>query len=152
MAKASIWDTPIKEEESQEREYPVLEPGKYDFEVIDVQPKEYIPRATSKIGRCAQIDIRLRVEGDQDVNVFEKLFSDPKTAWKMNQFAKSIGIYSDGMTPGDIIKRAKGCIGKAEFDLEEYNGKKRNTVKAYIEQKQEAAPSASAIDNEDLPF
>lgn len=145
---ADIWGTTLTAGEEQTGEYPVLPAGTYTFEVENIVGKEYTPKPTSKIGHCAQIDLRLRCEGPAtDVRVFESLFSDPNTIWKMTQFAKCIGVYYEGMTPRDLLKAAEGGIGKANLIIEEYNGKKRNRVKAYLAQEKTEAPNT-----DNLPF
>lgn len=148
---ASIWDETINDNTSSERrEYPVLPEGRYQFEVVKVTGNEFQPRVGSKIGKCAEIDVQLRVEGkDQDVNVFDRLYSDPRTIWKMTAFAKCIGIFEAGMTPGQILRKSEGCIGQADITLrpatDEYPA--RNEVKSYIVPAAKAAP-----EKDDLPF
>lgn len=141
-----IWDTPL-EDKPMEGDYPVLEAGTYNFEVIDAEAKEYTPSATSKIGRCAEVTLKLRVEGkidgkDKDVTVFDRLYSDPKTQWKIVSFAKCIGIWKDGMNIRDIINKCATEIGQCELGINEYNGKKSNRVQKYIEKEKK----------DDLPF
>lgn len=148
----SIWDTPIQAEAQQgDRDFPVLAPGVYEFEVTDATGKEYKAKPGGKIGNCAQISVRLRCESKEaDVNVFEELFSDPKMAWKMEAFCKCIGIYRKGITPGEVIKEAAGNIGKCELYVDEYNGKKRNKVRKWIEKPAASKPARGNSD--DLPF
>ena len=141
---SDFWNTPVSDTQV-DNDFPVLDPGTYEFEVVKVTPKEYIPKPTSKIGRCGQIDLQLRV--NENVYVFESLFTDPSTSWKIGQFAKSIGIYYQGITPGEVIKKCVGMIGEAELNVEEYNGRRRNRVRRYIEKKEEPVVSP-----DDLPF
>ena len=148
---AGIWDEEIKDNQSGERnEYPTLPEGTYQFEVVKVTGKEYQPRLGSKIGKCAEIDVQLRVEGEKaDVHVFDRLYSDPKTIWKMTAFAKCLGIFEAGMTPGQLLRKSEGCIGKAHIILRPATGEyaARNEVKAYIPQETTTKDS-----EEDLPF
>ena len=146
---ASIWDAELKDTQEESREYPTLPEGTYEFEVMNVTGKEYQPKPGSKIGRCAEIDIQMRVEGNgQEVTVFDRLYSDPRTVWKMTAFAKCVGIFSDGMTPGQLLRKANGTIGKAHFTLRpatnEYAA--RNEVKAYI------AQEPKKVESDELPF
>lgn len=141
---ASIWD--VKLNNDTKNEYPVAKPGEYEFEVENVTGKEYTPSATSKIGKCAEIDLRLRVETPEgDVRVFDRLYSDPTTVWKMTAFAKSIGIFQEGMTPGDVLRKAHGQIGKAFIKVTPANERysERNEVGRYIEKPKK---------EEELPF
>ena len=142
---ASIWDAKATDTQPTQTDYPVLEPGIYEFEVVNSKLKEYFPKPTSKIGHCAQLDVRLQI--NDRFNVFESLFFDPNTAWKVAKFAKSIGLYhADGVGPAELDKNCVGKIGEAEIVVEEYNGRKRNRVKTFIEKKE---PVVSA---DDLPF
>jgi hypothetical protein len=145
-----IWDTKMNDEATVKSDFPVAEPGEYFFQVEKVTGKEYTPKPTSKIGKCAVISLQLRVETPKgDVRVFDRLYSDPTTIWKMTAFAKSIGAFKSGMTPGDLLKAAEGGIGKAYIKLvpatNEYPEK--NEVGRYIEKEE-----PKKVDSEDLPF
>lgn len=147
---ASIWDEKIKDNNNnQENEYPTLPEGTYEFQVVRVTGKEYLPKPGSKIGRCAEIDLQLRVEGDHDVHVFDRLYSDPKTIWKMTAFAKCIGVFEEGMTPGQLLRKCDGGIGNAHIILRPAsNGyAERNEVGKYLPKE-----NKEQKDTEDLPF
>ncbi len=141
---ASIWDTAMKSEATNE--YPVVQPGEYEFQVEKVTGKEYTPKPTSKIGRCAEIDLQLRIDTEKgEVRVFDRLYADPTTIWKMTAFAKCIGVFTEGMTPGDLLRKAEGEIGKAFIKLTPATDRyaERNEVGRYIEKTKE---------KEELPF
>lgn len=149
----SIWDTELVDD-GQDHSYPVADPGVYQFEVVDFKANEYKPKPTSKIGECAEFQLRLRVEAkvdgkDKDVNVFDRLYSDKSTIWKIVQFAKSVGIYTDGMTLKEFYKKAPGTIGTVEIGQRTYNGKLQNEVKSYVVPEKEETP---VINDDDLPF
>ena len=140
----SIWDATLPEDAGGNK---VATPGKNTFQVEKVTAKEFTPKPTSKIkSKCAEIDLQMRVETpDGDVTVFDRLYSDPSTIWKMTAFAKSIGVFKSGMTPGMLMRQCQDGIGQVEVGVREYNGKEQNEVKSYIEK--EEAPS-----NDELPF
>lgn len=149
---ANIWDVTLTDNNTNTtKEFPTLPAGRYQFEVVKVTGKEYQPRAGSKIGRCAELDLQLRVEGEgKEVTVFDRLYSDPKTIWKMTNFAKCIGVFKAGMTPGQLLRAAETNIGWADFTLtpatNEYPA--RNEVKAYV-----VPEGPKALETpEDLPF
>ncbi len=153
MAKNSIWDAKMDDSE-RKSEFPVAQPGEYTFQVEKVVGKEYEPKPGGKIGRCAEIDVRLRVETPEgDVRVFDRLFADPLTIWKMTAFAKSIGVFKTGMNPGQLLRVAEGEIGQAYIKLIPANGQypEKNEVGRYIEKETEV-PQMKSSDNEDLPF
>lgn len=150
---ASIWEEELKEDEIANNEYPTIPAGRYQFEVVKVTGKEYTPKPGSKIGKCAEIDLQLRVEGkDRDVTVFDRLYSDPRTVWKMTAFAKCIGVFEKGMTPGQLLRKSEGQIGEADVLLRpaEGNYPARNEIKSYNAPKEE--PEKEAVKPEDLPF
>jgi hypothetical protein len=115
-----------------------------------VTGKEYTPKPTSKIGKCAVISLQLRIETPKgDVRVFDRLYSDPTTIWKMTAFAKSIGVFKPGMTPGDLLKAAEEGIGRAYIKLIPATSlyPEKNEVGRYIEMEK-----PEKVDNKDLPF
>lgn len=148
---ASIWDVTLEDTTAEQNDYPVLPDGVYEFQVEKVTGKEYLPKPGGKIkNRCAEIDLQMIVEtSEREYRVFDRLYSDPTTAWKMTAFAKSIGEFKTGMTPSELLRKAKDAIGNFRVKTKVYNGKKQNEVKEYIFK--ESAPAAEVSD-EDLPF
>lgn len=150
---ANIWEIELTDDSQQtdKKDFPVLPAGRYEFEVEQATGKEYTPSPTSKIGKCAEIDLRLRVEpaDGSPVLVFDRLYSDPKTIWKMTAFAKCVGIFKAGMTPADVLKACTGCIGIADIKVTPASGQyaAKNEVKAYLPKQ---APTIE--DQKDLPF
>lgn len=145
----SIWDKGLVDTQTN-NEYPVSLPGTYQFEVMNSIAKEYNPKPGGKIEKCAQLNVRLRVEGlDEngkaiDVTVFDNLFSAESTSWKMVAFAKAIGIYHPGMTPKELHANCVGEIGTVDIKVgKDLKGFKRNEVVAYIPKK---------VETEELPF
>ncbi len=147
---ASIWDVTLEDTQATENDYPVLPDGVYEFQVEKVTGKEYVPKPGGKMGRCAEIDIQMRVDTkEREYRVFDRLYSDPTAVWKMTAFAKSIGVFKTGMTPSALLKSADSAIGNFEVKTKVYNGKKQNEVKRYIFK--EPVPEIKVSD-EDLPF
>lgn len=156
----NFWDQKLNDD-GQDHDFPVADPGVYEFEVSKCEAKNYTPKPGSKIGACGMFHVTLRVEAkvdgkDKDVNVFDNLYADPSTQWKIVQFAKCIGVWEPDMTLGTLAKRIEGGIGKVEIGLHEYNGKTSNEVKSYIvpdkDKEYDKAADASPIGADDLPF
>lgn len=165
-----LWNTSIESEGSGGGDFPVAAPGTYYFDTKHCVGKNYVPKPTSKIGKCAEIDLQLSFEAkdkngkDVTVNVFDRLYSDPSTQWKMAAFAKCIGIYHKGITPKEILEALYTTrTGEAEIDVETYNGKERNVIKKYIPDNgggdvkpskpaKAAEPAKPIVDANDLPF
>ena len=145
-----IWDTAMNDETTVKSDFPVAEPGEYVFQVEKVTGKEYTPKPTSKISKCAVISLQLRIETPKgDVRVFDRLYSDPTTIWKMTAFAKSIGVFKPGMTPGDLLKAAEEGIGRAYIKLIPATSlyPEKNEVGRYIEMEK-----PEKVDSKGLPF
>ncbi len=138
----SVWDEVVKDNE-QEEIYPTVPAGEYEFEVVDSKGKEYQPKPGGKLKHCAEIDLRLQIKtaDGTKVNVFDRLYSDPSTQWKMTAFAKSIGIYEENMTPRAFLN-VVGEKGKAFIKLKpatnEYPA--RNEVGKYLPAEQQELP------------
>lgn len=109
--------------------------------------------------------------GSRGPRVFESLIDHASTAWKIDTFLKSAGVAlakGEGFefNEGDARKhRAKfvnpiGLRGWCRLVVEEYpanSGKKKNRVSTFYTNKAKlpalvAAPQATVIDAEDVPF
>ena len=135
----NVWTKPLSGETSEGGGYSLMPPGEHEFTVEASTGHEYKPGPDSKIGHCAQIKLTLIIEGTDTkgksarVKVFDNLFSDPKTEWKMTGFAKAIGSWREGITPWDLTQSA-GAIGRAVLGIEkDRNGIDRNKVIRYLE-------------------
>lgn len=130
---ALSWEDTI----SQESNFTLLEPGEYDYEVIDFAREHY--QGGTKIPECPEADLTLRVidnEGNS-TQVFERLFLVSSMEWKISEFMISIGQ----KTPGEEFKPnwddVLGATGRAEIEVNSYinkNGEERenNRVKKYL--------------------
>lgn len=132
---------------TNEKDYPVLEPGDYVFQVQDAA------HTTSQSGNWMwKLTLRFEQDNGPDVTVFDYLIENDRNMWKFNAFLDSIGSkLTDTNKIGDTI----GDIGKATVEIEK--GKDgfadRNRVKRYIkkeEPKKAKKPKAEPV--EDLPF
>lgn len=147
----SIWDAKL-EDTQESHDYPTLPAGEYFFEVVKASGKEYEPKPGGKLKRCAEIDLQLRIETESGtvVTIFDRLYSDPQTLWKMTAFAKCIDVFRPGMTPGDLLRASQGCFGKAFVKLrpatDQYAAK--NEIGKYIAHE----PVPDTTTSENLPF
>lgn len=145
---ANVWDVTLEDTQNSTNNYPVLPAGVYEFQVEKVTGKEYVPKPGGKMGRCAEIDLQLRIDTpEREFRVFDRLYSDPTAKWKMTKFAKCIGVFREGMTPAELLKAAKDAIGNCEIGIHQYQGKDQNGVKEYIFKE-----PVAEISDEDLPF
>ena len=149
------WDAPLSGDTG---EFPLLPAGEYEYTVSDASGKEYTPRPGGRYGACKQIKLTLIVEGkdtkgkERSIKVFDNLFSDPQAEWRLNSFVKSAGIYTEGMTLGDVVRRAPGSVGRCTIRIHEYNGRKRNEVDRWIIPDPGEEPQDEVTNANDLPF
>ena len=151
----SIWDVSFNNTEEVTYEYRVAEPGTYEFRVDKFDAMDHQAVPGGKIGHCVEFDMQLLIKApidgeEHEVRVFDRLYSDPKTKWKIAQFAKCVGIYHDGIDLQEIYHKALGTKGTAKIGIHEYQGQKSNDVKAYIVS--EDKKQQPEIDPNDLPF
>lgn len=154
---SDIWTTPLSGE-TDSGGFRILPAGEYEFTVKSAVGAEYNPGPNSKIGHCAQIKLTLIIEGkdtrgrESEVHVFDNLFSDPRTQWKMNAFAKATDIWREGMTPWDLTMAA-GAIGRCRLIIGQDNkGRDRNEVDRYIVPTVNVPPGIDEADDGELPF
>lgn len=132
---------------TETNDYPVLEPGTYDFEVKNAE------HTTSSTGNWMwKLTLRFEQENGPDVTVFDYLVENDKNVWKFNSFLDCIGSkLEDTNKLADTI----GEIGKASVDIEKgTNGyQDRNRVKRYLPKEEEKKPSPKKQKaGDDLPF
>lgn len=130
---------------TNEKDYPVLEPGDYVFQVQDAA------HTTSQSGNWMwKLTLRFEQDNGPDVTVFDYLIENDRNMWKFNAFLDSIGSkLEDTNKLADCI----GEVGTASVEVEKgTNGyQDRNRVKRYIPKKEEK-PAKKQKPVDDLPF
>jgi hypothetical protein len=101
-----------------------VEPGDYEVEVVNAV------ETTSK-GRHEMIELKLRTSAGS--YLYDFLVFIPSAYWKIDAFRAATGedvtAQQDVEITGDSLI---GRTGTARLTVEEYNGKKRNKVAAWI--------------------
>ncbi|XHR27642.1 MAG: DUF669 domain-containing protein [Chthoniobacteraceae bacterium] len=125
-----------------------VEPGDYTVEVINAT------ETVSKKG-SDMIELKLKVLPDEAV-FFDHLVFVENAFWKIDAFRAAIG---EIVLPDEEVDiHADDFIGKqgrARLAVEEYNGRKRNTVAAWLVPVPNSTVSPVAKkggDDDDLPF
>lgn len=77
-----------------------------------------------------QIDLTLRTEDGG--TVFDTLYLNAATQWKLVQFAKSIKAFHDGITAEELCHIAEGRTGNVEISTCVLNGNTFDKVDAYL--------------------
>lgn len=114
------WDDEIDDGSS----FILLDPGDYDFKVLDFK-EGY----TDKGIRKGIIDFEVS-NGDQKTTVTEHFVLTKKAAWKIAELLRSVGLKKHGENvKASLMKRTPGLKGRCEIFIDEFVGKKGNTVK-----------------------
>ena len=101
-----------------------VEPGDYPVEVID---------ANETVSKTGHEMIELKLKTSAGSYLYDFLVFIPNAFWKIDSFRAATGETVSPeedveITADDLI----GRTGKARLTVEEYNGKKRNKVVAWI--------------------
>lgn len=90
------WDDEILDD-GEDRDFVVLEPGEYDFEVTQFERAFYTAKAGGKLPDCNEADIIIKISTDQgDAYVKDRFFLVKSTEWRISSFFVSIGMKKHG--------------------------------------------------------
>jgi hypothetical protein len=127
-----------------------IEPGNHHVEVVD---------AIESISKSGHEMIELKLRTSAGSYLYDFLVFIPNAFWKIDAFRAATG---DIVTPDDCVEIFAddliGRSGTARLSVEEYNGRKRNKVAAWITPApagKAAAKSAiqtTSTHNETIPF
>ena len=130
-----------------------VEPGDHPVEVID---------AVESFSRSGHEMIELKLRTSAGSYLYDFLVFIPSAFWKIDSFRAATG---EAVTPEDDVEIVAddliGRTGTARLIVEEYNGKKRNKVAAWLAAKagrMPAMPTAKpatqpkSIEDDDIPF
>jgi hypothetical protein len=137
--------TPFNEEELVT---PSFEPGEYKFKVKELEEK------TSSTGKnMLKVTLMVIKNDGRDFNSYDNMFPD-HVAWRFYRFLKSIGLgdqYKNGEISYDEII---GKYGRADFQYEEYNGKKHLKPKEYLflDVKDAEEEIVEQLKDDEIPF
>lgn len=134
------WDDAI---ENDSPEYILLEEGEYEF-TVDHLDRERHP-GSEKLPPCNKAVLYLNVETPQGVaQVRHNLFMHTRTEGMVCAFFTAIGQRQHGQRITPRWAAVPGAKGRAIFRTREYNGKKYNEVKKFLEPEAPAAAPAYA--------
>ena len=119
-----------------------VEPGDYEVEVVD---------ATETLSKSNHEMIELKLRTSEGSYLYDFLVFIPSAFWKIAAFRAATG---EAVTPEQDVEITAddliGRTGKARLAVEEYNGKKRNKVAAWITGNSNSNQSSPSNSNE--PF
>jgi len=131
-----------------------VEAGDHEVEVVD---------ATETLSRSNHEMIELKLRTSAGSYLYDFLVFTPSAYWKIDAFRAATGetVFPEQaeINAADLVGRS----GRARLVVEEYNGRKRNKVAAWIQpcggrQQAYQAPAArpasgnQAADDDDIPF
>lgn len=143
------WDDEILDD-GEQRDFIVLEPGEYEFEVYNFERAFYTAKADGKLPDCNEADITLKISTDEgDAFVKDKFYLVKACEWKISSFFVSIGLKKHGEPLRMDWNGSIGLTGRCKVTKDK--GTKNdevyfNNVKSYV------APKAKAAGEEDTPW
>ena len=128
------WDDEILDD-GEERDFIVLEPGDYDFEVHSFERAYYTAKPGGKLPDCNEADITIKISTDAgDAYVKDKMFLVKSCEWKISSFFRSIGMKKQGEKVAMRWEEAIGKTGRCKITKTKGNNDDVyfNNVKSYI--------------------
>ncbi|MEI6676247.1 MAG: hypothetical protein WCO57_13830 [Verrucomicrobiota bacterium] len=134
-----------------------VEPGDYEVEIVD---------AVETLSKSGHEMIELKLKTSAGSYLYDFLVFIPNAYWKIDSFRAATG---EAVTPDEeteiMADELIGRTGTARLVIEEYNGKKRNKVVAWLTPKPGRTPAKFApiakpatqfqpksIEDDDIPF
>ena len=131
-----------------------IEPGNHHVEVVD---------AVESISKGGHEMIELKLRTSAGSYLYDFLVFIPNAFWKIDSFRAATG---EEVTPEDDVEITAddliGRTGTTRLIVEEYNGKKRNKVAAWLAPRTGAKPAATpaakpapqpqSVEDDNIPF
>ncbi len=112
-----------------------VEPGDYEVEVVD---------AVETVSKTGHEMIELKLKTSVGSYLYDFLVFIPNAFWKIDSFRAATG---EEVAPEDDVEITGddliGRTGTVRLIVEEYNGKKRNKVAAWLTQRTGSKPAAT---------
>ena len=127
-----------------------VEPGDYEVEVVD---------AIETLSKSGHEMIELKLKTSAGSYLYDFLVFIPSAFWKIDSFRAATG---EEVTPEQDVEitadHVVGRSGAARLVVEEYNGKKRNKVAAWLTgtakpaTQTRSAPQPQSDEDDNIPF
>ena len=135
------WDDEILDD-GEDRDFIILEPGEYDFEVHEFERAFYTAKPDGKLPGCNEADITLKIHTEAgDAYVKDKFYLVKACEWKISSFFRAIGMKQHGEK---VVMNWQGSIGKTgRCKITKDKGTRNddvyfNNVKSYVTPKVKA--------------
>lgn len=127
-AKALPWDGTITIDSG---DFITLEPGEYNFTVVDFQREQY--EGSDKLPACPKAVITCRIDSAMGpVDIKNNLFLTTKTMGLLAAFFTSIGLKKKGEDLKMQWNKVVGATGRCKVSTREYNGNKYNDIQRFL--------------------
>lgn len=115
------WDDVI-EDDGDDRDFVVLEPGEYPFEVASFERGSHEAKPGGKAPTCKKAIIKIRITTDEGVTLItENFLLYKKMEWKISQFFRSLGIKQQGQKAIMKWDSTVGCTGRCKVTKDKGN-------------------------------
>ena len=134
--KVFDWDDEIEYDGEEKKDFVILEPGTYEFEVHAFERGQYTPSKGAKTPPCNQAILTLKISTDQgDCYVKDWIMLASTFEWKASAFFRSIGLKKHGEKLRMKWNESVGCKGRAKIIKKpgDKDGVWFNEVKSYID-------------------
>jgi len=133
------WDDEI---EKDSEGFTLLEPGEYDFEVVNFERARH--NGSAKLPACNKAIITLRVSAPdgRSVDLKHNLFLHSKCEGLLSAFFVGIGLKKHGEKLKMDWSKVVGRRGRCTVGVHEYNGKTYNDIKRILEPKEAPAQTS----------
>jgi hypothetical protein len=115
-----------------EKEFPVLEPGDYDFVVANRLKPE---KSKSSENKLIKVELQTTTPDGQQIKIFDNLVLTKNCEFKLFQFFKSLGLSDDDIKQGVDLDSLYMMPLKARIVQEIYQDESKNRVKRYLYEK-----------------
>jgi hypothetical protein len=118
LGQALSWEGDAQTQDSQ---FELLPAGDYDFEVTGLKHERF--DGSEKMAACPVAVVQLRCTGDKaSGTVFDRLFLNTKTLWRITKFLKGAGLLDPDTPEGtrfplSLFDQAVGCTGKCSVTI-----------------------------------
>lgn len=118
--------------------------GEYGFKVLSMERQQH--NGSDKMGPCPVAKVEISLDDPRETHVFDRLFLNRKTMWKIVAFFNAIGLHDpkDEAPFRPDWTRIYGRTGRVRIGVREYNGNKYNEVKSWLEPKRSSGAAQPA--------
>lgn len=121
------WGAKLVDDGNDGSLFRVIPAGDYDFTVAEVKYGR-----TQKGANMVTVQLIIKVPGERDVHVNDRLIFTVKAQWKLVKFFKAIGLFEEAQTSGMNWNHVPDKTGRLTLKHREYNNKTYNEVADYV--------------------